>query len=88
MDEIYLPIDHPVIIRMDSTGGESLAKRLVNFTRVRHINVRYHWLREAIRLGQLDIIHVAGSENPADIFTKPLSQPTLYKHLIFLGIAV
>ncbi|GBE79255.1 hypothetical protein SCP_0204530 [Sparassis crispa] len=87
MDNIHNPVTLPVNIRMDSSGGESLAKRSANFTRVRHLHGRYHWLRDAIRLKEIDIIHIPGADNPADIFTKSLSQPVLHKHLLFLGVA-
>jgi len=86
MDEIYLPIEHPIIIRMDSKGGEGLAKRSANFSRVRHLLVRYHWLRDAIRKKELDIIHIPGTSNPADIFTKALPYVTLQKHLLYMSV--
>ena len=87
MDEIYVPIQRPVVIRMDSAGGESLATRSTNFSRVRHLHIQYHWLREAIRGKQLKIIHIPGADNPADIFTKALTLPTLLKHLLYMRVA-
>jgi hypothetical protein len=88
MNDVYLPISKPVIIHMDSSGGESLAKRSANYTKVRHLHVRYHWLRNTVRCKEIDISHIPSSENPADIFTKPLPAPLLLKHLRFLGITV
>ncbi|TFY53388.1 hypothetical protein EVJ58_g9480 [Rhodofomes roseus] len=70
MDEIYVPVERPVVIRMDSAGGESLATRSANFSRVQHLHIRYHWLQEAIRGKQLKIVHIPGVDNPADIFYK------------------
>ena len=86
MDEIYLPIERPVIIHTDSKGGQSLAKRSANFSKVRHLLVRYHWLRDAIREKELDVIHIPGTQNPADIFTKALPYVTLRKHLEYLRV--
>lgn len=86
MDVVYLPIKKPVIIHTDSKGGQSLAKRSANFSKVQHLLVRYHWLREAVHGKEIEVVHVPGSENPADIFTKALSSVTLGKHLIFLGV--
>jgi hypothetical protein len=40
--------------------------------RTRHINVRYYWLRERIKDGELTLVHVPTGEMLADILTKPM----------------
>ena len=39
----------------------------------------YHRVREAIAAGIIDLIHIPGLENPADVLTKSLPRPQLYK---------
>ena len=45
----------------------------------RHIAVGDLWIQEKLREGELDLVKVLGSENPADIFTKPVERATLVK---------
>ena len=47
--------------------------------RVRHIAVGDLWIQEKLREGQLELVKVLGSDNPADIFTKAIERPTLMK---------
>ncbi|KAL7280494.1 hypothetical protein ACG7TL_005426 [Trametes sanguinea] len=86
MDEIYLPIARPITLRLDSTGAESLAKRSANFTRVRHIRVREFWLREVVGAGDISLSRIPGTENIADMLTKPLGPIILRGHLSRLGL--
>jgi hypothetical protein len=43
-------------------------------SRTKHIDLRYHYIREMLERGQLQIKHVASEDNVADIFTKSLSK--------------
>ncbi|KAL7278428.1 hypothetical protein ACG7TL_007425 [Trametes sanguinea] len=86
MDEIYLPISRPITLRLDSTGAESLAKRSANFTCVRHICVREFWLREVVRAGDISLSRIPGTENVADMLTKPLGPIILRGHINRLGL--
>ena len=46
----------------------------------RHIELRYHYIREQVDQGNFKLLPIAGKDNPADLFTKPLG-PTLFnKH--------
>ena len=37
------------------------------------------WIQEKLREGELELVKVLGSENPADIFTKAVERTTLLK---------
>jgi len=47
----------------------------------KHNALAYHGVREAVAAGIVKVSHVAGTENAADILTKPTDGPTLRKHL-------
>ncbi|OJT09466.1 Retrovirus-related Pol polyprotein from transposon TNT 1-94, partial [Trametes pubescens] len=87
LDKIYLPAANPIVIRIDSSGAESLARRLANFTRVRHLRVREFWLRDVVRDGGLVIERVPGTANPADMLTKALGPTILKGYVERLGLA-
>jgi hypothetical protein len=42
----------------DSTSAISVAKNLVLHSRTKHIEVRYHFMRDNVEKGNLDLINV------------------------------
>ncbi|WVZ67196.1 LOW QUALITY PROTEIN: hypothetical protein U9M48_016311 [Paspalum notatum var. saurae] len=57
---------------VDSTSAISVAKNPVLHSRTKHIDVRFHFLRDHYEKGDIDLVHVASKNQLADIFTKPL----------------
>ncbi|WVZ70396.1 hypothetical protein U9M48_019067 [Paspalum notatum var. saurae] len=51
---------------VDSTSAISVAKNPVLHSKTKHIDVRFHFLRDHYEKGDIDLVHLA------DIFTKPL----------------
>jgi hypothetical protein len=45
-------------------------------SRTKHIEVRYHFLRDNVEKGNIDLNHVPTENQLADILTKPLDQAT------------
>jgi hypothetical protein len=56
----------------DSTSAIIIAKNPVLHSKTKHIEVRYHFLRDNIEKGKITLIHVPTHDQLADIFTKPL----------------
>ncbi|WVZ93435.1 hypothetical protein U9M48_039413, partial [Paspalum notatum var. saurae] len=57
---------------VDSTSAVSVAKNPVLHSRTKHIDVRFHFLRDHYEKGDIELIHVVSANKLADIFTKPL----------------
>ncbi|WVZ97795.1 hypothetical protein U9M48_043307 [Paspalum notatum var. saurae] len=57
---------------VDSTSAISIAKNPVLHSRTKHIDMRFHFLRDHYKKGDIDLVHVASKNQLADIFTKPL----------------
>ncbi|WVZ93450.1 LOW QUALITY PROTEIN: hypothetical protein U9M48_039428, partial [Paspalum notatum var. saurae] len=55
-----------------STSAISVAKNPVLHSRTKHIDVRFHFLRDHYEKGDIDLVPVASENQLADIFTKPL----------------
>jgi hypothetical protein len=70
----------------DSTSAISFAKNPVLHSRTKHIEVRYHFLRDNIEKGNIDLIHVPTEKQLADILTKPLDQATFARLQGDLGV--
>ncbi|HEV7738550.1 MAG TPA: Ty1/Copia family ribonuclease HI [Chlamydiales bacterium] len=55
-------------------------------TRVKHIDINYHFLRERVQSKEVSLSYVRSKENIADIFTKPLEKHQFIKLRDYLGV--
>jgi len=56
----------------DSKYAIDLAKHPVSHERSKHIETRFHLLRDQVNKGKLEIMHCKTEEQVADLLTKPL----------------
>jgi hypothetical protein len=56
-----------VPLQCDSTSAISVAKNLVLQSKTKHIEVRYHFLRDKVEKGKIALIHVPTLDQLADI---------------------
>ena len=63
----------------DNQSAISLAKNPVKHSRSKHIDIRFHFIRNEIENDSLAILYVPTDENVSDIFTKPMSKIKLQK---------
>jgi hypothetical protein len=61
-------------LMIDNTAAISFVKGEGNLERRRHINIKYHLIREHAAQGVIDPVWVPTNEQFADILTKPLPQ--------------
>lgn len=59
-----------VSIYSDSQSAICLAKNPVFHVRTKHIDVRYHFVREIVSEGRILLQKIGTAENPADMLTK------------------
>ena len=74
------------MIHVDNIGAIYLAERATSSTRTKHIDTRYHFVRNYIEDGILKIKFVRSNDNTADIFTKNLAAESFEKHTTNIGI--
>uniref|UniRef100_A0A2N9J0X3 CCHC-type domain-containing protein n=1 Tax=Fagus sylvatica TaxID=28930 RepID=A0A2N9J0X3_FAGSY len=72
-----------VQMHCDSQSAIYLAKNQVYHARTKHIDVRFHKIRELIVTGDIVLEKVHTSENAADMLTKPVTT-TKFKHCLDL----
>jgi hypothetical protein len=70
----------------DNQGAIALAKDNKFHSRTKHIDLRYHFIREAVEDGKIKVEYIPTAENVADIFTKPLSKPKFQEFVKMLGL--
>lgn len=67
------PQTSPTIIFVDNQSAIALAQNPIHHQRSKHIDVRYHFIREKIKEGQIELRYLPGNQQPADMLTKPVS---------------
>ena len=67
----------------DSQSAIHLTKNLMYHERTKHIDVRYHFVREIISQKQVEVKKVGTADNPANMLTKPISVAK-FKHCLGL----
>jgi hypothetical protein len=72
-----------VLLYYDSQNAMYLAKNQVYHARTKHIDVRFHKIRELVGTGELLLEKIHTSENAADMLTKPITA-NKFKHCLNL----
>jgi hypothetical protein len=64
-------IQHNTKVYIDNKSAICIASSNKDDRRTRHIDVRHHLIKDLVNKKQVDLIHISGDVNPADVFTKP-----------------
>jgi hypothetical protein len=75
-----------VTLFADNQGAIALAKNPVHHQRSKHIDIKYHFIRQQVEDGSVDLQYVPSIDNIADLFTKPLSKMKLDSFSIIRGV--
>jgi hypothetical protein len=73
-------------IFVDNKSAIALVKNPVFHDRSKHIDTRFHFLRECIVKNEVEVKFVKTHDQVADIFTKPLKYDTFSKLRMLLGV--
>ena len=76
----------PTLIYEDNQGAISMAKNLVFHKRTKHIQILYHFVREAVEEGTIALEYCRTSEMLADSFTKALAREQIKKLRTGIGL--
>ncbi|CAA0825692.1 Unknown protein [Striga hermonthica] len=73
-------------IHCDSQSALDLSKNAMYHSRTKHIDVRYHWLRQVVEEQQFKLEKIHTDENPADMMTKVVTGGKLQLCAELIGI--
>ena len=65
---------YPATLHCDNTGALALAHQAAHNKRSKHIDLKYHHIRDHVNQGTVILNHVKSNENIADGYTKSLSK--------------
>ena len=64
----------PVVIYCDNQSCIQLSKNLVFHDRSKHIEIRYHFIRDYVQRGVVELRYISTDEQVVDILTKSLGR--------------
>jgi hypothetical protein len=76
----------PQIIFADNQGAIKLSKNPQHHNRTKHIDVKYHFIRESWQKGLIQLVYIPTGEMVADILTKSLPRDRHEKHMTGMGM--
>ena len=84
--EVVPSANKQITIYCDNSGAVANSKEPRSHKRGKHIERKYHPLREIVQRGDVTITKIASAENLADPFTKTLPQKSFDGHLENMGL--
>ena len=86
-EELGFPQLTSTVINCDNNGCIAMAKNPQFHKKAKHIATKWHWIRDLVEKGVVDIRSVRDPEQTADILTKALARPKHKRHVAEMGLA-
>lgn len=78
--------DGPSTLFMDNQSAIQVARNPEHHGRMKHLDLRYYWLRDMVEAGIIKVEYLQTDAMPADALTKILKKPTLETMVGLLGL--
>jgi hypothetical protein len=75
LSEFGYKISGPSTLHMDNQSAISVAKNPEHHGRMKHLDLRFYWLRDQVDAGHITPKFIPTADMPADLLTKPLPRP-------------
>lgn len=76
----------PVSIYADNQGAIALAKNPEFHARTKHIDIKYHFIRQEVDAGTCQLVYTPTTQQAADGLTKPLGKIAFQRFVTCLGM--
>jgi hypothetical protein len=80
--------DAPLTINCNNQGAIALSKDNKFHARTKHIDIQYHFIREAIEDKKIQVIYIPTDNNVSDIFTKALTKNKFHRFVELLRLCL
>lgn len=74
MKELSIQEKQVMKLKVDKKSAINLAKHPISHGRSKHIEIKYHFLRDQVNKRKLELSYCKSEENVADILTKALKK--------------
>jgi hypothetical protein len=86
LGDLGLHVDRQVVIYCDNLSSIQLVRNPMFHARTKHIEVHYHFIREKVLAGEIDLIYVNTEDQVVDIFTEVLEAEKHRRLCSMLGV--
>jgi hypothetical protein len=86
--ELGFPQVDPTTIFCDNQGTVACTHDPHAHSRMKHISIREHFIRDCVMKRLVNVVYVSNQENTADLFTKPLGRILHSRWVEMLGLGV
>lgn len=73
-------------LHLDNQSALAVTRNPEHHGRMKHLDLRYYWLRDAVKAGLIDVHYISTKDMPADIMTKALPRGTVEDMRRMLGL--
>jgi hypothetical protein len=80
LQQMNMKVKLPATLHVDNIGAIYLSSSQMSSQQTKHIDIRYHGMKEYIEDGLINIVFVPSADNDSDIFTKNLGYDLHDKH--------
>ncbi|KAK1441497.1 hypothetical protein QVD17_07436 [Tagetes erecta] len=87
LKELGLPVSNSPKLYCDNTGATYLCANPVYHSRMKHVALDYHFVREKVAAGTLKVHHINSTDQLADPLTKPLSRAPFLRLRSKIGVS-
>ncbi|GJX06150.1 hypothetical protein Tco_0194082 [Tanacetum coccineum] len=77
-----------VVVNCDNQSAIHLSRNAMFHERMKHINVRYHFIREIVESKEIGVAKIGTKDNAADAFTKVVPSPKFKYCMKILGVGI
>ena len=86
LEELQFKEDRPTLIYYDNSSTIKLSKNPILHGQSKHIDVKYHFLRDLTNDGVINLVYCRSEDQIADILTKPIKFLAFQKLMELLGV--
>lgn len=86
LTELDIPIPMPPVIFCDNVGATHLSANPIFHSRMKHLALDFHFIRDNVQAGLLCVTHVSTRDQLADPLTKPLPRPQFQELINKIGV--
>ena len=87
LHELGIKLPTAPVIYCDNVGATYLCANPVFHSRMKHVALDYHFIRNQVQSGALRVVHVSTKDQLADTLTKPLPRATFTDFSTKIGVS-
>ena len=86
LQDIQIKFSPPISILCDNRSSISISKNVVIHSKIKHIPIKYHFLRELVLEKMVKLEYIPSKEQVVDIFTTPIPKEAFEYLRLKLGV--